>query len=144
MSTHLEELPVELCAHIALFLNRHRHYSKRDNSLLALRSVSHACLDAACRAIKSHPINDVHFGSATSETVRRITVVGKVLGGGCQKLTYYGPYNTPSPDTLNSLQQFVVDTKGGLRELSICSSLISSQLFLEICRACPLLKEFVY
>ena len=141
MSTHLEELPVELCAHIALFLNRHRHYSKRDNSLLALRSVSHACLDAACRAIKSHPINDVHFGSATSETVRRITVVGKVLGGGCQKLTYYGPYNKPSPDTLNALRRLVVETRGRLRELTICSSSISSQLFLEICRACPMLKE---
>ena len=107
MSTHLEELPVELCAHIALFLNRHRHYSKKDNSLLALRSVSHACLDAVRRAITSHPINDVRFGTATSDTVRQITAVGHVLGSGCRKLTYYGPYNRPAPNTLNALQQFM-------------------------------------
>ena len=142
MSTHLEELPVELCAHIALFLNRHRHYSKKDNSLLALRSVSHACLDAVRRAITSHPINDVRFGTATSDTVRQITAVGHVLGSGCRKLTYYGPYNRPAPNTLNALRQFIeVENRGRLRELTICSSLISSQLFLEICRACPMLKE---
>ena len=142
MSTHLEELPVELCAHIALFLNRHRHYSKKDNSLLALRSVSHACLDAVRRAITSHPINDVRFGTATSDTVRQITAVGKVLGSGCQRLEYQGKTMQPSPNTLNALQEFIlVETGGRLRGLSLTGSTISPQRFLELCSACPQLKE---
>ena len=139
MSTQLDALPVELCAHIALFLNRHQHYSKKDNSLLALRSVSRAGLDAVRRAIKNHPTNEVHFYSTSD--VRLITAVGKVLGSGCQRVEYQGN-NEPSPDTLNALRQFVVvETRGSLRELSLNGSPISSQLFLEICRACPQLKE---
>ena len=108
MSTQLDALPIEMLAHVALFLDRHRWYLRRDNSLLTLRCVSRACLDAVRRAITSHPINDVRFGTATSDTVRQITAVGHVLGRGCRKLTYYGPYNTPSPDMLNALQHFVV------------------------------------
>ena len=132
MSTHLEELPVELCAHIALFLNRHRHYVKRDNSLLALRSVSHACFDAVRRAIKTHPTNDVRFYGTND--VRQITAVGKILGSGCQRITYQGKSNQLFPDKLDALQQvIVVETRGCLRELSICCSTISPQRFLEIC-----------
>ena len=140
MSTHLEELPVELCAHIALFLNRHRHYVRRDNSLLALRSVSHACLDAVRRAIKTHPTNDVRFYGTND--VRQITAVGQVLGSGCQRITYQGKSNQLFPDKLDALQQvIVVETRGCLRELSICCSTISPQRFLEICSVCPQLKE---
>ena len=140
MSTHLEELPVELCAHIALFLNRHRHYVKRDNSLLALRSVSHACFDAVRRAIKTHPTNDVRFYGTND--VRQITAVGKILGSGCQRITYQGKSNQLFPDKLDALQQvIVVETRGCLRELSICCSTISPQRFLEICSVCPQLKE---
>ena len=140
MSTHLEELPVELCAHVALFLNRHRHYSKRDNSLLALRSVSHACLDAVRRAIKNHPTNEVRFSSA--KDARQITAVGKVLGSGCQRLTYQGKTNELFPDRLDALQQLIlVENRGRLRELCLCGSTISAQRFLEICSACPQLKE---
>ena len=139
MSTQLDALPVEMLAHVALFLDRYSTYSKSDNSLLALRSVSRAGLDAVRRAIKNHPTNDVRLGSAND--ARQITAIGQVLGSGCQKLYYYGPYNTPSPDTLNALQQVILGTQGRLRELSLCSSLISPQRFLEICRACPQLKE---
>ena len=140
MSAHLEELPVELCAHIALFLNRHRHYVRRDNSLLALRSVSHACLDAVRRAIKTHPTNDVRFYGTND--VRQITAVGQVLGSGCQRITYQGKSNQLFPDKLDALQQvIVVETRGCLRELSICCSTISPQRFLEICSVCPQLKE---
>ena len=112
MSTHLEELPVELLAHVALFLDRHRWHSHpfEDNGLLALRCVSRAGLDAVRRAIKNHPTNEVHFYSTSD--VRQITAVGKVLGGGCQRVEYQGIHNQPSPDTLNALRQFVVETKG--------------------------------
>ena len=140
MPTHLEALPVELCAHIALFLNRHRHYVRRDNSLLALRSVSHACFDAVRRAIKTHPTNDVRFYGTND--VRQITAVGKILGSGCQRITYQGKSNQLFPDKLDALQQvIVVETRGCLRELSICCSTISPQRFLEICSVCPQLKE---
>ena len=139
MSTQLDALPVEMLAHVALFLNRYSTYSKSDNGLLALRSVSRAGLDAVRRAIKNHPTNEVHFFSTSD--VRRITAVGKVLGSGCQRVEYSGLHNQPSPDTLNALRQFVVETQGRLRELSLNGSPISLQLFLEICRACPQLKE---
>ena len=142
MSTHLEELPVELCAHVALFLDRHRHYSKRDNSLLALRSVSHACLDAVRRAIKNHPTNEVRFYGTTD--TRQITTVGQILGSGCQRLEYQGKTNSPpsESDKLNAIQQIIsVETGGRLQGLCLCGSTISAKRFLEICSACPQLKE---
>ena len=142
MSTHLEELPIEMLAHVALFLDRHRWHSHpfEDNGLLALRCVSRAGLDAVRRAIKNHPTNDVIFFSASD--ARQITTVGKVLGSGCQRLEYQGTANKLSPDKLHALGQFIaVENRGRLRELSLNGSPISSQLFLEICRACPLLKE---
>ena len=119
--TQLDELPIEMLAHVALFLDRNRKCSKKDFTLLALRSVSRACLDAVRRAIKSHPVNDVRFGHGFHDDARQITAVGQVLGSGCLKLTYYGPYNKPSPDTLNALRRLVVETRGRLRELTICS-----------------------
>ena len=140
MSTHLEELPVELCAHIALFLDRHRWYMHRDNSLLALRCVSRACLDAVRRAIKNHPTNEVRFYNTND--VRQIRAVGQVLGSGCQRLTYQGKTNELFPDRLDALQQLiVVENRGRLRELCLCGSTISAQRFLELCSACPQLKE---
>ena len=104
MSTHLEELPVELCAHIALFLDRHRWYMHRDNSLLALRCVSRACLDAVRRAIKNHPTNEVRFYNTND--VRQIRAVGQVLGSGCQRLEYQGKTISLSSDKLDAIQQF--------------------------------------
>ena len=143
MPTQLDALPVEMVAHVALFLDRHRLRKLYDNSLLALRSVSHACLDAARRAIKSHPrTNEMRFDSRSN--ARIITTAGAVLGSGCQKLTYSGSHaNTQAtpPEVLNALRQFVVETRGGLRELSLSASSITAQLFLEICRSCPQLKE---
>ena len=107
---------------------------------MALRSVSHACLDAVRRAIKTHPTNDVRFYGTND--VRQITAVGQVLGSGCQRITYQGKSNQLFPDKLDALQQvIVVETRGCLRELSICCSTISPQRFLEICSVCPQLKE---
>ena len=139
MPTQLDALPVEMLAHVALFLDRYRWYVKRDNSLLALRCVSHACLDAVHRAIKNHPTNEIRFYNTND--VRQITAVGKILGSGCQRLEYEGKNTQPSPDKLDAIQQFVVGTQGRLRGLTICGSEISAQFLLEICSACPQLKE---
>ena len=140
MSTQLDALPIEMIAHVALFLDRHRWYLRRDNSLLTLRCVSRACLDAVRRAIKNHPTTEVRFYSTTD--TRQIRAVGQVLGSGCQRLEYQGKTMQPSPDTLNALQEFiVVETGGRLRGLSLTGSTISPQRFLELCSACPQLKE---
>ena len=145
MSTQLDALPVEMLAHVALFLDRHTERTSvrtRDESLLVLRSVSRGCLDAVRRAIKSHPRNQVTFDRDV--TTQKITTVAAVLGSGCQKLTYSGSYvnrQATPPEVLSALRQLVVGTQGRLRELSLCASSISAQLFLEICSACPQLKE---
>ena len=99
MPTQLDALPVELCAHIALFLDRHRPFKKRDFTLLALRSVSRASLEAVRRAIKSHPRDHVRFDSTWE--ARRITAVGQILGSGCKRLAYIGPSNATPPEAPN-------------------------------------------
>ena len=245
MSIHLNALPVELGAHIGLFLDCRRHNYKMA-SLMALRCVSRACLDAARRTIKSRPQISVDLSYMRA---RQIKAFGKVFGNGCQNLHYRGDYDTTitriesslfipanveqpeggvaqaltfylrrrhilqdlevesftfnpetgelsyvvkivnytrwsrseslenrmeealdwviswglfhinvthgtprattedtakreSPRVLEALRQFVVETTGGcLSKLRICGSLISTQLLLEICRACPQLKE---
>ena len=131
-----------MLAHVALFLDRHTERTSvrtRDESLLVLRSVSRACLDAVRRAIKSHPRNQVTF--YRDVTTQKVTTVGAVLGSGCERLAYRGDHKGTSPEGLSALRQFVVDTQGRLRELSLCASSISAQLLLEICSACPQLKE---
>ena len=150
MPTQLDALPVEMVAHVALFLNRHRchrwhSHPIEDNCLLALRCVSRTGLDAVRRAIKNHPLDHVRFENGSG--AQKITAVGKVLGSGCRRLCYaaapdaqmVGP-EEESPEAVDALRQFVVDTQGRLRELSLSGSLISTQLFLEICSGCPQLK----
>ena len=151
MPTQLDALPVEMVAHVALFLNRHRchrwhSHPIEDNCLLALRCVSRTGLDAVRRAIKNHPLDHVRFENGSG--AQKITAVGKVLGSGCRRLCYaadpdaqmVGP-EEESPEAVDALRQFVVDTQGRLRELSLSGSLISTQLFLEICSGCPQLKS---
>ena len=142
MSTQLDALPVEMLAHVALFLHRNHKYNKTDNGLLALRSASRAGLDAVRRAIKSHPMDHVRFESGSG--AQKITAVGKVLGSGCRGLSYAaapGNWAEETPEALDALRQFiVVETQGRLRELSLNCSSISTQLFLEICSGCPQLK----
>jgi hypothetical protein len=150
MPTQLDALPVEMVAHVALFLNRHRcrrwhSHPIEDNCLLALRCVSRTGLDAVRRAIKNHPLDHVRFENGSG--AQKITAVGKVLGSGCRRLCYaaaldaqmVGP-EEESPEALDALRQFVVDTQGRLRELKLNCSSISTQLFLEICSGCPQLK----
>ena len=142
MSTQLNALPVEMLAHVALFLHRNHKYNKTDNGLLALRSASRAGLDAVRRAIKSHPMDHVRFESGSG--AQKITAVGKVLGSGCRGLSYAaapGNWAEETPEALDALRQFiVVETGGRLRQLSLNCSSISTQLFLEICSGCPQLK----
>ena len=142
MPTQLDALPVEMLAHVALFLHRKHKYNKTDNGLLALRSASRAGLDAVRRAIKSHPMDHVRFESGSG--AQKITAVGKVLGSGCRGLSYAaapGNWAEETPEALDALRQFiVVETQGRLRELSLNCSSISTQLFLEICSGCPQLK----
>ena len=85
MSIRLDALPVELGAHVGLFLDGHRRSYKIDKSLAALRCVSRACLDAARRVIKSHPLisKDLSYMRA-----RQIKAFGKIFGNGCQILKY--------------------------------------------------------
>ena len=143
MSTQLDVLPIEMLAHVALFLHRNHKYNKTDNGLLALRSASRAGLDAVRRAIKSHPMDHVRFESGSG--AQKITSVGKVLGSGCRRLSYAsasGNWADETPEALDALRQFiVVETGGRLRELSLNCSSISTQLFLEICSGCPQLKS---
>ena len=142
MPTQLDALPIEMLAHVALFLHRNHKYNKTDNGLLALRSASRAGLDAVRRAIKSHPMDHVRFESGSG--AQKITAVGKVLGSGCRGLSYAaapGNWAEETPEALDALRQFiVVETQGRLRELSLNCSSISTQLFLEICSGCPQLK----
>ena len=147
MPTQLDALPIEMLAHVALFLNRNHKftYNETDNGLLALRCVYRAGLDAVRRAIKNHPLDHVRFENGSG--AQKITAVGKVLGSGCRRLCYaaapdaqmVGP-EEESPEALDALRQFVVDTQGRLRELKLNCSSISTQLFLEICSGCPQLK----
>ena len=140
MPTRLEALPVELCAHVALFLDRpeHSYNDPNDDSLLALRSVSRASLEAVRRAIKNHPRDRVVLHRSSG--VQKITAVGQVLASGCRTLMYDFKSGT-SPEVLNALQQcFVLETRGRLRELTIYGSSMNRQLLLEICSACPQLK----
>ena len=232
MSIHLDALPVELVAHVGLFLDGHRRSYKLDKSLAALRCVSHACLDAARRAINSRPQLGIDLSHVRP---RRIKAFGKVFGNRCHKLEYCGDIHTTvtriessvfipvsdiaesvvywlldefkneverstfdpesgefsyvveivnygepgsqsvenriddvlafmgidnddvthgtskattqdtakreSPEMLKALRQFVLETQGCLSELRVRGSLISTQLLLEICRACPRLKK---
>ena len=112
MPTQLDALPVEMVAHVALFLNRYRYLQQEDNGLLALRCVSRAGLDAVRRAIKNHPTNDVIFFSTSDgaqnhsrrESPRQRVPETRVPRNPTQP--------GPSPDKLNALRQFIVETEG--------------------------------
>ena len=95
MSTQLDELLIEMLAHVALFLDRSSGtYCKTDNGLLALRSVSRAGLDAVRRAIKSHPTNEVHFHSTSD--ARKSQPSGTYWAAGARRLEYQGALNNQS------------------------------------------------
>ena len=78
----------------------------------------------------------------------RLSGVGQMFGSGCRKLHLWGGHGQsedPSPDVLDALQSFVVNTQGRLRQLNLTSLGFSKSrdYALELCRASPQLKELV-
>ena len=68
---------------------------------------------------------------------RAVEAMARVFGAGCVELSASG---TCAP-SLAALYDFVRSTNGGLRELTVWSSGISSELLLVMCRAAPNLIE---
>ncbi len=129
----LDDLPVELLAHVALFANKQRE-------LLALRCASRSCKDAVRRAAKQHRAV-VHFYFQGS-SAQKIAALGRVFGSGCRSLTFE---SLNSEEYVSVLQDFVTSTDGQLRFFysGESSSYFSMPALLELVRACPLLKTLI-
>ena len=140
----LDELPVELLAHVALFANK-RHYSYPPlRDLLNLRCVSRSCKDAVLRAARQHEaVKSLSFRGSSAQ---RIATVGRVVGIGCRDLHFEG---VRSDECVTALRDFVTSTNGQLRKLSCIGDttahpsfiVVPRPVLLEMCRACPLLES---
>ena len=142
----LDELPVELLAHVALFANKpilddNPNIALRE--LLALRCASRSCKDAVCRAAKQHKaVESLSFHGSSAQ---KIAVMGRVFGIGCRDLYFHG---VRSDECVSVLRNVVTSTNGQLRKLS-CSDgslgqssiTVPMPVLLEMCRACPLLES---
>ena len=144
----LDEVPVEVLAHVALFANRRSDkfsYEPLDLSeLLALRCASRSCKDAVRRAAKQH--RALRSFSFQRSSALKIAAIGRVFGSGCRSLTFGTVQSDEAYEARKSLQNFVTSTNGQLRSLSYSYSGASSQYFSmpelrELCRACPLLRS---
>ena len=143
----LDELPVELLAHVALFTNKliQKYNPNIDlRELLALRCASRSCKDAVRRAAKQH--RAIRSFSFQRSSARKIAAIGRVFGSGCRSLSFGTVQSDEAYEARKSLQNFVTSTNGQLRSLSYSYSGASSQYFsmpelLELCRACPLLRS---
>ena len=138
----LDELPVEMLAHVALFANKPRYQSSKNlKELLALRCASRSCKDAVCRAITQH--RAVKHLSAQGKSDQSIVVIGRVFGSGCRVLNVSSVLRRIRPTNfVSALQTFVTSTNGQLRTLTYTgerSLHFSTQDLLEMCRGCPLL-----
>ena len=134
----LDDLPVELLAHVALFTNKVSFWKKL-GELLNLRCASRSCKDAVRRAATQHlAVRHFHFGASSS--AQTIAAVGRVFGSSCRGLNIEA---VPSNNVV-ALHSFVTSTNGQLRDLT-CTGSASTYLTMpdlrEICRACPLLKS---
>ena len=135
----LDELPVELLAHVALFTNKGTPYDIDVRELLALRCASRCCRDAVRRAARQHEAVEVL--SFQGSSAQKIAVVGRVFGIGCRGLTIEA---VRSDECAIALRDFVMSTNGQLRKLA-CSAgehsiMVPKPVLLEMCRACPLLE----
>ena len=136
----LDDLPVELLAHVALFTNKVSFWKKM-GELLNLRCASRSCRDAVRRAATQHlAVRHFHFGASSS--AQTIAAVGRVFGSSCRGLNIEA---VPSNNVV-AIHSFVTSTNGQLRSLSYSYSGASSQYFSmpelrELCRACPLLRS---
>ena len=138
----LDELPVELLAHVALFANKpilddNPKIALRE--LLALRCASRSCKDAVSRAARQHKAVESLFFHGSS--AQKIAVMGRVFGIGCRDLYFHG---VRSDECVSVLRNVVTSTNGQLRNLT-CSAgknsiTVPKPVLLEMCSACPLLQ----
>ena len=117
----------------------------KKEDLLRLRELSPHGRDTARRAIARKWIPHVRrlafmyqvylYRSAMAMRAppRAVEAMARVFGAGCVELSASG---TCAP-SLAALYDFVRSTNGGLRELTLWSSGISSDLLLVMCRHCP-------
>ena len=140
----LDDLPVELLAHVALFTNKvNRDYNPNIDlrELLALRCASRSCKDAVRRAAKQH--RAVVSFTFKGSSAQKIAALGRVFGSGCLTLRFG---TVQSDEVRKSLQNFVTSTNGELRFLCYSgesSPYFSTPALLELCSACPLLKTLI-
>ncbi len=138
----LDDLPVEIAALVASFLEPKRHWYDAATlcelrELLALRCASRSCNDAVRRAPQYKENEDSHYYLEGSS--EKITAMGRVFGGGCRSLCFG---RLKSEECVSALQNFVTSTKGQLRCFTYLGpgpSLCSVSALLEMCRASPLL-----
>ena len=136
----LDELPVELLAHVALFTNKNNtRYDNDVRELLALRCASRCCRDAVRRAARQHEA--VYCLGFRGSSAQKIEAIGRVFGVGCRDLHFQG---VRSDECAIALRDFVMSTNGQLRKLA-CSAgehsiMVPKPVLLEMCRACPLLE----
>ena len=146
-AVRLDGLPVDLLAHVALYIGHRDGRKLMVQGLLALRVASSTCKDAVRRAAKEHAfLQSADWRLPAGVTARKIAVWGRVFGSGCRKLHLWGGHDqseVPSPEVLDALQSFIVNTQGRLRELDITYLRFSNSrdYALELCRASPQLKE---
>ena len=139
----LDDLPVELLAHVALFTNKvDNRYDIDVRELLALRCASRCCRDAVRRAARQHEA--VYCLGFRGSSAQKIEAIGRVFGVGCRDLHFQG---VRSDECVSALRDFVMSTNGQLRKLA-CSAgehsiMVPKPVLLEMCRACPLL-EYLY
>ena len=144
----IQDLPIELQAHIALFAGVHNNLKVRTKlgDMLSLRCVSKASLEAVGRAAHNHPscvrvmFEDRHYKAIP---LHALETYGRVFGSGCREFYYWGPERGPHNHVIvPHLRDFITSyTRGRIVKMYIMRSAISEEVLLEICRACPLLKE---
>ena len=144
----LQDLPIELQAHIALFAGVHNNLKVRTKlgDMISLRCVSKASLEAVGRAAHNHPscvrvmFEDRHYKAIP---LHALETYGRVFGSGCREFHYWGPERGPHNHVIvPHLRDFITShTRGRIVKVFIMRSSISEEVLLEICRACPLLKE---
>ena len=137
----LDDLPVELLAHVALFTNKGTAslFDMDVSELLALRCASRSCKDAVRRAARQHEA--VYCLGFRGSSAQKIEAIGRVFGVGCRDLHFQG---VRSDECAIALRDFVMSTNGQLRKLA-CSAgehsiMVPKPVLLEMCRACPLLE----
>ena len=137
----LDDLPVELLAHVALFTNKGiaNLFDLDVSELLALRCASRSCKDAVRRAARQHEA--VYCLGFRGSSAQKIEAIGRVFGVGCRDLHVQG---VRSDECVSALRDFVMSTNGQLRELACSagenSNMVPQPVLLEMCRACPLLE----